>query len=140
MTSAITTIALSHEFGKVEALRGVSISIERGELYGLSAANGAGKSTLIRILATLIIPTAGQALVAGFDTVREADKVRAAIGLVFANENSFYGRLTGRQNLEFFGALQQLPREAARCRAGELLELFGLSEAAEAYFQTYSTG
>lgn len=140
MTSAITTIALSHEFGKVEALRGVSISIERGELFGLFGPNGAGKSTLIRILSTLIIPTAGQALVAGFDTVREADKVRAAIGLVFANENSFYGRLTGRQNLEFFGALQQLPREAARRRAGELLELFGLSEAAGAYFQTYSTG
>lgn len=144
MSSAITTVSLSHTFatprGKVEALRGVSFSIERGELFGLFGPNGAGKSTLIRILSTLIIPAGGCAAVMGYDTAREADKVRARVGLVLANENSFYGRLTGRQNLEFFAALQNLPRTRARERAAELLGLFGLNHAADSYFQSYSTG
>src|SRR3990172_6680921 len=98
MTIAITTVSLSHTFatprGAVEALRGVSFSIERGEFFGLFGPNGAGKSTLIRVLSTLIIPAGGQAAVMGYDTAREADKVRARIGLVFANENSFYGGVT----------------------------------------------
>ncbi|MEK7275792.1 MAG: ABC transporter ATP-binding protein [Chloroflexota bacterium] len=144
VTPAINAVSLSHSFktprGKVEALRGVSFSVERGEFFGLFGPNGAGKSTLIRVLATLIIPTGGQAAVMGHDTVREANRVRAHIGLVFANENSFYGRLTGRQNLEFFAALQNLTRARGRERAAELLELFGLNQAADSYFQSYSTG
>jgi len=142
--SAISTVSLSHTFptprGAVTALRGVALTVERGSFFGLFGPNGAGKSTLIRILSTLIIPTGGSASVMGCDVVREAEKVRASIGLASANENSFYGRLTGQQNLEFFATLQNVPPPAARRRAGELLEMFGLSRAAGAHFQTYSTG
>lgn len=142
--NALTADSLAHTFhtprGPVEALCGVTLSVERGEFFGLFGPNGAGKSTLIRVLTTLIIPTGGQATVMGFNVLSQADKVRQNIGLVFANENSFYGRLTGRQNLEFFAALQNLPRPQASRRADALLNLFGLSHAAEAYFQSYSTG
>ena len=141
---AIAASALTHAFpaarGSVQALRGVDLRIEPGQFFGLFGPNGAGKTTLIRILATLIRPTSGTAQVHGFDVVRQAAQVRAHIGLVFSNENTFYGRLTGRQNLEFFAALQNLPRRAARRRAAELLEFFSLTPAAQVPFQTYSTG
>jgi ABC-2 type transport system ATP-binding protein len=144
MPPAIATHELIHRFpsprGPVEALRGVTLTIGTGEFFGLFGPNGAGKTTLIRILSTLVIPVGGTARVLGFDVVRHAAQVRACIGLVFSNENSFYGRLTGRQNLEFFAALQNLPAPAARRRTAELLDLFGLTGAAEKPVQSYSTG
>jgi len=144
MVPALQISRLSHSFstasGAVHALRDVSLEIAPGEFFGLFGPNGAGKTTLIRILATLIIPTAGEARLHGFDVVREASRVRALIGLVFSNENSFYGRLTGAQNLEYFAALQKLSGEESRRRIGELLELFDLTPAGNAPFQSYSTG
>ncbi|HLB46703.1 MAG TPA: ABC transporter ATP-binding protein [Anaerolineales bacterium] len=144
MFLAVSTVSLSHAFqtprGAVTALRDVTLPIERGAFFGLFGPNGAGKSTFIRVLSTLIIPTGGQASVMGCDVVREAEKVRASIGLVSANESSFYGRLTGRQNLEFFGALQNIAPAPAQRRAAELLEMFDLAQAADSYFQSYSTG
>ncbi|MEK7311219.1 MAG: ABC transporter ATP-binding protein [Chloroflexota bacterium] len=144
MFLAVSAVSLSHAFqtprGAVTALRDVTLPIERGAFFGLFGPNGAGKSTFIRILSTLIIPTGGQASVMGCDVVREAEKVRASIGLVSANESSFYGRLSGRQNLEFFAALQNIAPAQARRRAAELLEMFDLAHAADSYFQSYSTG
>ncbi len=144
MFLAVSTVSLSHTFqtprGAVTALRDVTLTIERGAFFGLFGPNGAGKSTFIRILSTLIIPTGGQVSVMGCDVVREAEKVRANIGLVSANESSFYGRLSGRQNLEFFAALQNIAPAQARRRAAELLEMFDLAHAADSYFQSYSTG
>ncbi len=144
MTPAIVTEHLAHRYpsprGDVHALRDVSLTIEPGEFFGLFGPNGAGKTTLIRILATLVIPTSGAAQVHGFDVLRQPDQVRALIGLVFSNENSFYGRLTGQQNLEFFAALQNLSGSAARRRIAELLALFDLTAAAHKPVQTYSTG
>ena len=143
-TPAVSTSGLAHTFptprGPVHALRDVNLRIEPGQFFGLFGPNGAGKTTLIRILATLILPTGGAAQVHGFDVAREPARVRALIGLVFSSENSFYGRLTGRQNLEFFAALQNLSRADAHRRASGLFELFGLASAADAPFQTYSTG
>ena len=101
---------------------------------------GAGKTTLIRILSTLVIPSSGTARVHDLDVVRHADKVRSQIGLVFSNENSFYGRLSGRQNLEFFAALHNLGWKQSRRRAADLLALFDLSGAADSAVQSYSTG
>jgi ABC-2 type transport system ATP-binding protein len=124
----------------VPALRGLTLAVRPGEFFGLFGPNGAGKTTLIRILATLVTPTAGQARVLGFDVVRQASQVRAHIGLVFSNENAFYGRLTGRQNLEFFAALQGLGFGAAARRAAEWLRFFGLEGAADQPVQAYSTG
>lgn len=128
---------VSYPRGPVDALRGLTLAVERGTFFG---PNGAGKSTLIHILATLTLPTGGRARVMGFDVVREAGQVRACIGLASANENSFYGPLTARQNLEFFAALQNIPPDRARRCAGELLEMFGLGRAAGSCFQDYSTG
>lgn len=140
MLPAISTTALTHRYGATEALRGVTLEVKGGAFFGLFGPNGAGKTTLIRILATLIIPTSGQAQVNGYDVVRGAAQVRASLGLVFSNENSFYGRLTGQQNLEFFAALQNLSARNAQQRTAELLEFFDLTHAARLPVQTYSTG
>ena len=121
-------------------MRDVNLSIEPGEFFGLFGPNGAGKTTLIRILTTLIIPSHGSAAIHGHDVVRSASQARALIGLVFSNENSFYGRLTGRQNLEFFAALQNLAGPAARRQIDSLFDLFQLTPAANTPFQFYSTG
>lgn len=144
--AAISTQSLTHTFpaargrGAVHALRDVSFAVAPGTLSGLFGPNGAGKSTLIRILATLIIPTGGTAQVLGYDVRRAPAQVRASIGLVSSNENSFYGRLSGQRNLEFFAALQNLDLATARQRAARLLEMFELQTAAGRPFQSYSTG
>lgn len=141
---AIVTAHLSHHYpspsGAVHALRDVSLEIAPGEFFGLFGPNGAGKTTLIRILTTLVTPTTGTAQVHGFEVTHHPHQVRALIGLVFSNENSFYGRLTGQQNLEFFAALQNLSGAVARHRIAELLALFDLTSAAHKPMQTYSTG
>lgn len=140
MPPAIETTSLTHRYGATEALRGVTLAIARGTFFGLFGPNGAGKTTLIRILATLITPTSGVARVNGFDVTDDAAQVRASIGLVFSNENSFYGRLTGQQNLEFFAALQNLTARDAQRRTAELLEFFDLTHAVRVPVQAYSTG
>ena len=144
MAAAISLSHLSHSFagphGPVAALTDVNLDIAPGEFFGLFGPNGAGKTTLIRILTTLILPSAGSAAIYGHDVVREAGLARAHLGLVFSNENSFYGRLTGRQNLEFFAALQNLSRAETRRQIDALLELFGLTNAGGTPFQFYSTG
>ncbi|MBI3763554.1 MAG: ABC transporter ATP-binding protein [Chloroflexi bacterium] len=118
----------------------MTFAIQSGEFFGLFGPNGAGKTTLIRVLTTLVIPTAGTAQIQGIDVIRDPARVRLLLGLVFSNENSFYGRLTGRENLEYFAALQNLSPITARRRAGELFDFFDLARAADAPFQSYSTG
>lgn len=144
MTPALEAIDLAHAYpgprGPVDALRAVTLTVPRGEFFGLFGPNGAGKTTFIRVLATLVAPTSGHARVLGLDVVRDAARVRAQIGLVFSNENALYGRLTGRQNLEFFAALQGLAPGAARRRSAELLDFLGLTSAADRPAQAYSTG
>ncbi len=125
---------------EVRAVRDVSFAVEAGELFGLFGSNGAGKSTLVRMLSTLLLPTGGAATVNGFDVVRDELSVRASIGLVAGDERSFYGRLTCRQNLSFYAALQNVPRSQARLRVDRALDLFGLLPKAGAPFQSLSTG
>jgi ABC-2 type transport system permease protein len=117
----------------------VSLAIKPGELFGLLGPNGSGKTTFIKMLATLIIPSAGTARINGHDLVA-ADAVRSAITLANGDTRSFYWRLTGRQNLEFFAALYHLPRAGLDRRIREALELVGLEEVAETSVRAYSTG
>lgn len=110
----------------VEALRGVTFKVKYGEVVGLLGPNGAGKTTTIKILATLLLPDSGSARVAGFDVVKEANKVRKNIGLMLNVEKGFYGKLTGRENLEYFAALYGLSRDYARRRIDQLIKLLEL--------------
>jgi ABC-2 type transport system ATP-binding protein len=118
----------------------VSLTIRRGELFGLLGPNGAGKTTLIKLLCTLVLPTAGAARVAGLDVVRDAAAVRRTVGLVACDERSFYWRLSGRQNLEFFATLVGLRQPLASKRIADVLAISGLSEHADRQFMSYSTG
>jgi ABC-2 type transport system ATP-binding protein len=124
----------------VEAVRNLSLQVDTGELFGLFGHNGAGKSTLVRMLATLVRPTYGRAQINGFDLVRAEQQVRASIGLVASDERSFYGRLSGRDNLRFFATLQNVRRAHVEDRVAYSLRLFDLGNIAQRPFQTYSTG
>ena len=130
---------LVKHFGRTKALQGVDLAVRRGTVLGVLGPNGAGKTTAVRILATLLTPDAGSAHVAGFDVVKNPEKVRQRIGLTgqFASVDE---DLTGRQNLALIGALLDLSRSAARARAAELLEWFDLSEAADRPAKTFSGG
>lgn len=139
MSSAIQTNALTKAFGDTRALNGIDLTVREGSVYGLLGPNGAGKTTTIRILSTLLAPDAGQATVAGFDVVREPDAVRRKVGLT-GQYASVDEDLTGIENLILVGRLLGLSWKEARRRGGELLDAFGLSEAAGRQVRTYSGG
>ncbi|MCP2339485.1 ATP-binding cassette domain-containing protein [Actinomadura rupiterrae] len=130
---------LRKRFGETAALDGLDLEVRAGTVHGLLGPNGAGKSTTVRILATLARPDGGRAEVAGHDVVREAALVRTRIGLV-GQHTAVDEVLTGRRNLVMFGRLAHLSRRAARRRADELLDSFGLAEAADRPAGTYSGG
>jgi ABC-type multidrug transport system ATPase subunit len=122
------------------ALADISFEVREGEALGLLGANGAGKSTLLRIIATLLLPTRGAARIAGFDTVGEAREVRRRLGYHAGTDSGFYARLTGRQNLTFFGRLNQLSSADTNKRISELAEQFRIQEALNRQVRTLSTG
>jgi len=124
----------------VTALDRVSLTIPIGEVHGLLGPNGAGKTTLVKILSTVLLPTSGSARVLGYDVVGEAAAVRPLIGIVFGGERGLYWRLTGRQNLEYWGALYKLSRAEIRVRSEQLIERVGLIERADERVETYSRG
>jgi daunorubicin resistance ABC transporter ATP-binding subunit len=137
--SAIKVEQLTKRFGEVVALDGLDLDVPAGTVFGLLGPNGAGKTTLVRVLATLLEPTAGRASVLGHDVVAEPLAVRRRIGLAgqFAAVDA---ELTGRENLEMIGRLCRLRAPDARSRAEDLLERFGLVEAADRRAGTYSGG
>ena len=132
--------ALTKRFGPVKALQGVDLDVAFGEIVALLGPNGAGKSTLLRVLGTTVVPDAGSAFVAGHDVVANPPAARRSVGLVLGDERSWYWRLSGRQNLEFFSAVHGLRRREAAARAQELLEEAGLAEYADRRFDRYSSG
>jgi len=136
---AILVEGLTKSFGEVHALRGIDLSVPRGTVLGVLGPNGAGKTTAVRILTTLLRPDSGRVLVEGHDVVHEAAAVRRSIGLA-GQSAAIQEELTGRENLEIIGRLYHLGRKEAKARAVELLEQFGLSDAADRPAKTFSGG
>jgi len=136
---AILVEGLVKSFGDVRALRGIDLSVPNGTVLGVLGPNGAGKTTAVRILTTLLLPDAGWARVDGHDVVREAAAVRRSIGLA-GQSAAIQEELTGRENLEIVGRLYHLGKPRARSRATELLEQFGLLDAADRQAKTFSGG
>ncbi|MGH9164247.1 MAG: ATP-binding cassette domain-containing protein [Acidimicrobiales bacterium] len=136
---AIEATGLVKSFGDTRAVDGLDLAVPRGTVYGVLGPNGAGKTTTIRILATLIRPDAGRARVLGHDVVTEAEAVRSAMSLT-GQLASVDEDLTGRENLILLGRLLGLRRRDAKDRATELLDAFGLSEAARKLVKHFSGG
>ncbi len=122
------------------ALSKVNLEVPRGEFFGLLGPNGAGKTTLIKILVTLLSPTAGRAFVAGYDVAREPAKARPRLNMVSGGESSGYGLLTVRENLWMFGQFYGLDNQTTRRRIDELLEIVGLKDRADTKTSDLSTG
>jgi ABC-2 type transport system ATP-binding protein len=137
--TAVVVEGLAKSFGSVHALRGIDLTVPRGTVVGVLGPNGAGKTTAVRILSTLLRPTAGRALVEGHDVVREAAAVRRRIGLA-GQATALVDELTGHENLEMVGRLYHLRKADAAARAQSLLADFDLVEAAHRTAKTYSGG
>jgi ABC-2 type transport system ATP-binding protein len=136
---AVLVEGVKKYFGSVHALDGVSLQVAPGTVLGLLGPNGAGKTTMVRILTTLLRPDEGRAEVAGLDVMTHTDEIRKVIGLAgqFAAVDEI---LTGRENIEMVGRLYHLQKAEAKRRATELLETFGLADAADRVVKTYSGG
>jgi ABC-2 type transport system ATP-binding protein len=137
--SIVIAEGLHKHYGTTHALDGLDLEIRRGTVFGMLGPNGAGKTTAVRVLSTLAQPTAGRALIDGFDVVRQADEVRNRIGLA-GQHAALDEKLTGRDNLRMFGRLYHLSGRDAKRRADELLERFDLMHAADRIVSTYSGG
>jgi ABC-2 type transport system ATP-binding protein len=149
--AAIETVSLSRSYRSgtglirrrhlvVEAVRGIDLSIGAGELFGLLGPNGAGKTTTIKVLTTLLLPSAGSARVLGFDVAREAREVRRRIGYVFGGDRGLYDRLSALDNLSYFADVYRVPLRSKRARISELIEMVGLTGRERERVETYSRG
>ena len=124
----------------VEALKGISFEVERGELFGLLGPNGAGKTTTIKILTTLLLPSSGSARVLGLDPATEPGQIRRRIGHVFGGDRGLYDRLSALDNLRYFADLYRVPVREKRKRIDELVELVGLTGKERQRVETFSRG
>jgi ABC-2 type transport system ATP-binding protein len=131
---------LFQEVVDTEALSGVDLTVQRGELFGLVGPNGAGKTTLTKILATLLHPSDGWARVLGFDVAREAHSIRPRIGLVLGGERGLYNRVSARENLRYFAELYGVPPAVRARRIDEVLGQFGLGDAGDRRVEEFSRG
>lgn len=131
---------LRPQIKEVDAVNGVTFTVGKGELFGLLGPNGAGKTTTIKMLNTLLIPTAGTARIFGHDVVRETREVRRRIGYVFGGDRGLYERLTALDNLRYFAELYDVPAREQKARIGELLELVNLTGRENERVEGYSRG
>lgn len=125
---------------EIVAVEDISFDVKDGELFGLLGPNGAGKTTTVKMLTTLLIPTAGQACIFGQDVVQQAEKLRAQIGFVFGGERGLYWRLSGYDNLRYFASLYQVEPEVSKKRIPYLLEMVGLGDRSQEKVEGYSRG
>lgn len=133
---------LLHPFAGKEhtALENISIRVAKKEIFGLLGPNGSGKTTLLKILSSLILPTSGYAAIHGLNVVKYEKEVKQFTGIVVSDERSFFWRLTGRENLLFFAALNEIPKPVALRRISEITSLLGFENQLNRKFQEYSTG
>lgn len=124
----------------VTALSSVSLAVAKGERIALLGPNGAGKTTLLKLIGGLLLPTQGEIVVNGCDTLRHNTAARKSVGFVMNEERSFFWRLNARQNLEFFASLDNLTGRAMEDRVGELIQLVGLESHVDKIVSTYSSG
>ncbi len=125
---------------KIEALKNVDLEIYDGEIFGLLGPNGAGKTTLIKCLTTLLLPSSGTAWINGYNLQKHENLVRASIGCMLMGERGLYWKLTGRENLDYFGALYHVPKKIRRKKIEELIELLKLRDFIDRTVETYSSG
>lgn len=139
MEYSIETFDLTKTYGNIKAVDRLNLKIRKGEIFGLLGPNGAGKTTAISMLCTILKPTSGTALVSGHDIVKEPEKVRKSIGIVF-QQPSVDDLLTGRENLKMHTLLFEIPREIRKKRIDEVLKLVDLEKRADDLVRTYSGG
>lgn len=135
----LTKLFRDKKRGEIHAVDDVSFTCEPGRIYGLLGANGAGKTTTLRMLATLLAPSAGGAAVAGFDVAREPAQVRARVGFLAAS-TALYGRLTARETIAYFGRLNGLPDARIQARTAQLAEELDMGEFLDRRVEGFSTG
>ncbi len=124
---------------EVKAVDGLSFSCRTGEIFGLLGPNGAGKTTTLRMLATILTPTRGKAVLAGYNTATQAGRVRQQIGFL-ATETGLYDRFTARETIRFFGRINRLPKDEIASRTEEIFSLLELDKLADRKVGTFSTG
>ena len=137
--SPIVAERLTRHFGEVKAVDGIDLTVNSGEIFGFLGPNGAGKSTAVRMLTTLLRPTSGRAVVAGFDVAKQPDEVRRRIGVAL-QDAAIDPLMTGSELLHLQAVLYGIPANQTKTRAGELLERVGLTAAADRRVGTYSGG
>ncbi len=126
--------------GETHALKGVSLSVKRGEVLVLLGPNGSGKTTTLKLVSTMLLPDRGRVLVEGADSQQDSQTVRRHVGFAVAAERSFFPRLSARENLDFFAALDDVPRRIRSRRVDTMLERVGLSGAADTLVMKFSSG
>lgn len=119
---------LTKSFGEVIAVNDISFSVGKGEVFGLLGENGAGKTTTLRLLATMLKPTSGTAILGGFDLIHDPEKVRGNIGILFGGESGLYDRLTAAENIAYFGELNNMDPSHLKERIQYLTKVFGMEE------------
>jgi ABC-2 type transport system ATP-binding protein len=139
MTRIVEAQGVTKRFGKVEALVGLDLTVDEGQVVALLGPNGAGKTTFVRTLATLLRPDAGSVRIGGYDVVRDADRVRGLLGLA-GQHAAVEDAMTGRENLEMVARLYGQGGRAARANAARVLEQLALTDAADRLVRTYSGG
>lgn len=123
-----------------QAVKGISFTVSKGELFGILGPNGAGKTTTLKMLSTILLPTSGSASILGFDVVEKTQAVRERIGFTFGGARGLYGRLSAVDNLRYFAELYGLEPTVTRKRIPELLDLVGLADRGDDRVETYSSG
>ncbi|MEW9094563.1 MAG: ATP-binding cassette domain-containing protein [Clostridiaceae bacterium] len=136
----IEVVNLSKQFKKINAVDSISFSVQKGEILGLLGENGAGKTTTLRMLATMLKPTGGTAKIDSYDIIKESNKVRGSIGILFGGEVGLYDRLTGRENIQYFAELNGMNKEKIDKRMDYLTDILDMKEYIDRRVGKFSRG